>query len=306
MDCPICKLPEKDVTVVRQTEDRSSVTCARCGPFEISGTARAMAYDLPADFKLSAWIRNRSDTSDLPLITAATLDEAGKGFPRYRVSEKQMLFLRALEQRTEYAGQRVRIVTEFDFTLAWCTGAKEFEYIIRALMGRALVDFDKSSDPADAFALELTITPSGWTFLDETAKPASLLKQVFVAMSFAPELHRAWIGGIEPAISKAGFQPYRVDSTPHIDRIDTKIVAEIRNSRFMIADVTQQRPGVYFEAGFAIGLGLPVFWSVREDDLKNVHFDTRQYNHIVWQTEEQLAERLYYSIAAIMGKGAAT
>lgn len=55
----------------------------------------------------------------------------------------------------------------------------------------------------------------------------------------------------------------------------------------------------------AIGLGLPVFWSVRHDDLTNVHFDTRQYNHIVWQKEEHLAEQLFLYVSAIIGKGSA-
>ena len=72
-----------------------------------------------------------------------------------------------------------------------------------------------------------------------------------------------------------------------------------------MADVTQQRAGVYFEAGYALGLGLPVFWCVRKDDLDNVHFDTRQYNHIVWENEEDLAEQLYLFVTAIIGKGRA-
>lgn len=82
-----------------------------------------------------------------------------------------------------------------------------------------------------------------------------------------------------------------------------KIITEIKNSRFLVADVTQQRPGVYFEAGYALGLGIPVFWCVREDDLKNVHFDTRQYNHIVWKDENHLAEQLYFYVSAVIGKG---
>ena len=125
-------------------------------------------------------------------------------------------------------------------------------------------------------------------------------------MSFHADLKPAWEDGISPALKKAGFRPYRVDAEPHINRIDTKIITEIKNSRFLVADVTLQRPGVYFEAGYAIGLGLPVFWCVRSDDLKNVHFDTRQYNHIVWEDEKYLAEQLHLFVTAIIGKGSAT
>ena len=60
--------------------------------------------------------------------------------------------------------------------------------------------------------------------------------------------------------------------------------ARIKRSRFLVADVTGGRQGVYFEGGFAKGLGLPVIWTCShgtDAELKKwMHFDTRQYNHI--------------------------
>jgi len=157
--------------------------------------------------------------------------------------------------------------------------------------------------PKDSFSLETTITPRGWDYLEEHAKPAVFSNQAFVAMAFADELRPAWSDGLAPGLKAAGFHPYRIDVEPHLDRIDTKIITEIRNSRFLVADVTLQRPGVYFEAGFALDLGLPVFWSVREDELAKVHFDTRQYNHIVWKTAEHLRDQLTLFVTAIVGRG---
>ena len=121
-------------------------------------------------------------------------------------------------------------------------------------------------------------------------------------MSFSPELKSIWKNGIKKAIEKAGYKAYRVDSKPHADRIDIKIITEIKNSRFLVADVTEQKQGVYFEAGYALGLGLPVLWSCRKDDLNNAHFDTRQYNHIRWENEEDLERELFNFICAIIGK----
>jgi hypothetical protein len=47
-----------------------------------------------------------------------------------------------------------------------------------------------------------------------------------------------------------------------------------------------------------MGLGTPVIWTCRKDDIKNAHFDTRQYNHIIWSTAEELREALHLRIAA--------
>jgi hypothetical protein len=297
MDCPVCKLDKKDVKTTTHSL-RYGFDCARCGAFEVSTTAGAMLASRPAHFGLSAWIRSRTLYGSAPPMLSEV--------PKYKVSEKQLMFLRALEQQTQYAGKEVVVVSDFDFTLAWCQSAVELQFMVRALMSRDLVSLGKGLlDPKDSFVLELTITPRGWSFLDESARPSVLFNQVFVAMSFDKQLLSAWSQGIEPAVRRAKFEPYRVDVQPHIDRIDSKIVSEIKNSRFLIADVTQQRPGVYFEAGYAIGLGLPVFWCVHDNDLKNVHFDTRQYNHVVWDTEAKLAEELYTRIAAVVGHGTA-
>jgi hypothetical protein len=151
--------------------------------------------------------------------------------------------------------------------------------------------------------LTVAITADGWDYLEKHDHHIEERTQAFVAMSFSEDLKPIWEGPIFRAISRAGYKPYRVDAEPHSDRIDFKIISEIKNSRFLIADVTQHKLGVYFEAGYALGLGLPVIWCVRKDDLKNAHFDTRQYNHIVWETGDDLEDQLYQFICAIIGKG---
>jgi nucleoside 2-deoxyribosyltransferase len=300
MECPVCKLDQN--VYEAHNGDRHEIQCNRCGRFAITGTAFAMAAAGDKDLKLSAWLRSRQRSSEIPLINSQTPQQVKSGHPEYRVSQKQTLFLQALQDRTTFPGEHVLITRELDFTLAWCSSAQELDYIIRALMARSLIELAGWEDPSDSFAVHLTITPKGWDYLDEAAKTSVLSRQAFVAMSFAPELQSAWTVGIQPALNKAGYQPYRVDSSPHIERIDAKIMAEIRSSRLMIADVTQQRPGVYYEAGFAAGLGIPVFWAVRHDDLPNIHFDTRQYYHIVWKTEAELLDKLYDSVVGVMGK----
>ena len=71
-----------------------------------------------------------------------------------------------------------------------------------------------------------------------------------------------------------------------------------RRSRFVVAEFSGNRGGVYFEAGFAMGLGLPVVWVVRESDLPDVHFDTNHFNHITWATVEELRIKLQRRIEA--------
>lgn len=129
----------------------------------------------------------------------------------------------------------------------------------------------------------------------------------FVAMWFDESTNEAWEEGIKLGIEDAGYEAVRIDQKEHNNKIDDEIIAEIRRSRFVVADFTQgedgARGGVYYEAGFAHGLGIEVFFTCREDALQNVHFDTRQYNHIVWKKPEELRERLAARISAVIGDG---
>lgn len=84
----------------------------------------------------------------------------------------------------------------------------------------------------------------------------------------------------------------------HNNNICDEIIAEIRRSKFLIADFTGQRGGVYFEAGFAYGLGLPVIWTCKKDDVSNLHFDINHYNFILWEKSEDLCTNLCNRILA--------
>lgn len=143
--------------------------------------------------------------------------------------------------------------------------------------------------------IHIEIAPHGWLRIDELAKTpkrSSESDQAFVAMWFDSGTDAIFRQGIEPGIRDAGYIPNRIDLCQHNNKICDQIVAEIRRSRFVVADFTGQRGGVYFEAGFALGLGTPVIWLVRKDEIDGVHFDTRQFNHILYESAEDLRKQL--------------
>jgi hypothetical protein len=126
-------------------------------------------------------------------------------------------------------------------------------------------------------------------------------------MWFNPGLEDAYVKGFEPALRETGFLPYRVDKVHSSDKIDDRILSEIRRSRLLVADCTGLRQSVYFEAGMAMGLGIDVVWTCREriagedqDWVKNLPFDARQFQHLIWSTPDDLRQKL---IDHIHGRG---
>ena len=126
-------------------------------------------------------------------------------------------------------------------------------------------------------------------------------------MWFHESMEEAFEKGIQPAILDTGYKPLRIDQKEHVNKIDDEIIAELRRSRFIVADFTHgksgARGGVYYEAGFAHGLNLPVIFTCRKDAVDTLHFDTNHYSHIVWTDPEDLREKLKNRILAVIGEG---
>ena len=70
---------------------------------------------------------------------------------------------------------------------------------------------------------------------------------------------------VEEGQSEPTYRAIKIDTHEHINDINDEIIAQIRRSRFMVCDLTGYRGGVYFEAGFAYGLGLDVIYTCRKD-----------------------------------------
>ena len=305
--CPICK-HSQGIKEERISQSMASYHCPVCGKYEMPSFVPEVDGASVPNHKLSAWIREQNERGEPVRFTKEGMIESiMTSIPDYRPSEKQLKLLKAIERKSGHPGNEVTLNLNEDFPLAYAGDADEFAFYLHALSDRGLIHVKPEPNAQIMDYLmephrSLEISASGWDYLDKHAFDPEEKTQAFVAMSFSDKMRPLWKDAIKPAVEKAGYTAYRVDEEPHSDNIVFKIMTEIRNSRFLVADVTEQRNGVYFEAGFAPGLGLPVIWSVRKDDAKNVHFDTAQYNQIRWQSPKELEEGLFDFICAIIGQ----
>ena len=170
------------------------------------------------------------------------------------------------------------------------------EAILDELAAQGLIRCESNS--IDIRTIYLTI--KCWEIIENLQSNEIDNKKVFVAMWFNKTMNDYYEKGIKKAIEDAGYIPIRIDFQDFNEKICDEIIAEIRRSKFLIADFSDLRSGVFFEAGFAKGLGREVIFSVRESDVEKLkeHFDTRQYNHIVYESPEDLHRKLLNRILA--------
>ena len=189
-----------------------------------------------------------------------------------------------------------------------CWGEDDLDWLLREANAMGLLR-EVSPGRSGTFVL----TARGVERLEAIAEGNPSSRQGFVAMWFDASTSDAYDHGIKPGIEDAGYEARR--KKEHNNKIDDEIIAEIRRSRFVVADfacgtvpddgkdVAIPRGGVYYEAGFAQDLNIPVIWTCREDQMDQVHFDTRQFSHILWTDPQDLRQKLRNKIGAVIGHG---
>lgn len=235
-------------------------------------------------------------------ITVELIEQARSGQSLAVVARAERL-LRFLHDETAQLGQRL----QYDRSdlrpnlYSESTDVSEVVFLLDFLEQQGLV-----ANGHTMGRLGVTLTVHGFAHIAEQITSPDT-SQAFVAMWFHDTMEALYDEGIKPALEEAGYAPLRVDRQPSLHRIDDQIIAEIRKSRFLIADFTHDdrgaRGSVYYEAGFAMGLGLPVIYTCRQNQFDELHFDTRQYPHIGWTDPVDLRQELKFRIEALLGSG---
>jgi nucleoside 2-deoxyribosyltransferase len=114
------------------------------------------------------------------------------------------------------------------------------------------------------------------------------------------DLDALFAEGFAKAFIGTPFTAQRSTSEQYLDKICERIIADIKKCKLLVADVTYHKRNVYYEAGFAYGMGKPVIWSCHEKDFdpQKAQFDTRQFPHILWKDYSDLTMQLGTKIMA--------
>lgn len=310
------------------------------GEYFIVRTAKAMigSEDFTVDdrLRLTSWlVSQRSQGDKCPEISSNTVNHT-KLLHKLSFIKREIKLLECLNSIQSSIDSGIVVKQPWvDFRVfkmaAWSESEtpREVDYLLLSLKERDMISYKKPSN----MEWVILIKPEGYYYLDESKRNITLSEQAFIAMWFNDKLKDARDKGIKLGITDAGYSPYIVDEDQFLENIDDKIIAEIRRSRFLVADFTQNtckdfmidfneneklprdkkvevkvqnygaRGGVYFEAGFAYGLGIPVIHTCRADCVDLLHFDIRQRPHIVWKTPGDLRAKLATKISALIGEG---
>jgi hypothetical protein len=104
----------------------------------------------------------------------------------------------------------------------------------------------------------------------------------------------------EPALKKAGIEPYRVDKDFSSIIPIKKIEERIRESSFCLADITTDNPNVWFEVGYAIAYNKDIILLCSDERTTDYPFDVRHRNVQNYKTESKSDfKKLFASIVSL-------
>jgi hypothetical protein len=315
--CPIWNSP---ATIKSENIDYTYFDSLRAGGlYRIGSLAEALLekLSLPQRACLTTWLLNQRNLGErCPTISSKLIEEV-KSFRSLSTTERIERALLFFEKRIRVGGEITTPLSgDFDSqdgnaidlgVLTECTSKSELLSLLALIMEMGYLR-DRRLEPSSLG--RFTPTAKGWLRIEELVNKRPDASQVFVAMWFNQVTDDAYKLGIKPAIEELGYKPVRIDGKEHINKIDDEIIAEIRRSKFLVADFTcekeKARGGVYFEAGYAMALPIPVIWTCHKDSIGDVHFDTRQYNHIVWEAPQDLCRMLKARISVVIGENLAS
>jgi len=122
----------------------------------------------------------------------------------------------------------------------------------------------------------------------------------FVIMSFSgnPRLQDFYQKAVKPTVEKFGLICKRVDEQEFNGSIKERVLGNLRHSLFVIADVSEHRPNVYYELGLAHALEKPVIHLAL--DHGDICFDVQDFNFIIYSQIDELRKRLKARIEATL------
>lgn len=295
MQCFLCM--ENSATWPEPNRTTIDVTCRACGRFMITFQAKdCLLNHEPLAFDLASWVYQQNRLGITPTIDTQAVAQM-RNFPRPDTKRRVELYLEKAVEMTKGMLSGVIPVTDRSLRVAsWSLLQADAIALADHLVELGALKI--IPDPQ-----RYVLTTKAHMIYDEMVGKHAIATQAFVAMWFQESMKDAYNSGFTKAITDSGYEPFRIDRKEYEGKIDDEIIAEVRRSAFLVADFTGHRGGVYYEAGFAHGLGKRVIFTCKSNDLNKLHFDVRQYNTIVWNTPSEIVAPLQNRILALFGAG---
>lgn len=172
-------------------------------------------------------------------------------------------------------------------------GAPSEEFLDQLIEDMAESGIIRMADPMrlleGIFFLQVNLTMKGWKQYEAEKRGQLDGNYGFMAMQFDDaELDSLVEDVVKPAVKSVGYDLATMKDVSKAGIIDNIMSVQIRDATFVVADLTHDNNGAYWEAGYAEGLGKPVIYICEKDKFEKTrtHFDTNHRTTIKWSKDD--------------------
>ena len=159
--------------------------------------------------------------------------------------------------------------------------------LLRELEERGMLKLQASSV---AGPREIDLTLGGWQAYEVERRGKFKSNYGFIAMRFNDAKLDPFVKEVvKPAVKdRLGYDLVDMRDVARAGVIDNIMRTQIRDSAFVIVDLTHDNPGAYWEAGYAEGLGKPVIYICEKTKFEagETHFDTNHCTTVPWSRDD--------------------
>lgn len=288
--CPVCQKPLTKEPGNLERFDGKRFECPRCGLFEIDGlqllaVQHQTSNDALLAARMSYAVRRLQREGQQPYLTAELWDSLVANTVQPTPVEQVENLILFVGDSLPVPGAYMHVSVQEHTSVIGSQSDDTFFFVLEHAIEEGFLSGSRNNIGATA-----TLSFGGWEKYEELKRTfPSRTRRAFMAMPFGqPDVENAFTHCFRPAAASAGYTLRKLDEQPAAGSIDDRLRLEIRRSRFLIADLTRGNHGAYWEAGYAEGLGLPVFYTCERSyfETSGTHFDTSHLQTVLWESSD--------------------
>ena len=294
MQCPICQNADYENSgaichlVQVDSDGATGFKCDVCGNYKILNADLADLTQLQRAV-LSHRLRSTAQEGEFLVITPDLVESSVSDATLPSPAIQACNIIRYIGDAILKSGEPVaELPLEFRAVIGTINRETALR-LIKELCERNTIKARDGTDLSRAHFRDINLTLDGWKEYESEKRGEIAGKYGFIAMKFGDQCLDDLVENvIKPAVKEGvGYVLQDMRDVARAGIIDNIMRIQIRDSAFVIVDLTHDNSGAYWEAGYAEGLGKPVIYICEKSkfDQKSTHFDTNHCTTVPWSQE---------------------
>jgi hypothetical protein len=308
IECPVCKNAHGGIATSDHflLVDRIILKCDLCGSYEVETAliedglkAKGKVLTATQRAALTHVIRKQNDGGKRDFkLTISWLEENVESLKLPSAAQQAANAIRFIGDQITEIGDQIGNLADHFFASIGSFNRNRAQRIVFQLKEQGVLIAEdapfkrapnQGGNTLNSCLMYVDLNLKGWELYEAGKRGKFAGNYGFIAMQFGDEILDPFVKDVLKPIVKAKLKIEVVDmrDSSKSGVIDNIMRECIRDSKFVLVDLTHENSGAYWEAGYAEGLGKPVIYLCERTKFEEekTHFDTNHCTTVMWSKD---------------------